>query len=75
LTEDFIEIDMNVIKDEDKVFLVIDKDTGRAYDMRNERHVERLTESEMTKSYMSSSKSTSVNDNYVHRFKKSDDSI
>lgn len=75
MTEDFIEIDMNVIKDEDKVFLVIDKDTGRAYDMRNERHVERLTESEMTKSYMSSSKSTSVNDNYVPGFKKSDDSI
>lgn len=66
---------MNVIKDEDKVFLVIDKDTGRAYDMRNERHVENLTQSEMTKSYMSSSKSTSVNDNYVPGFKKSDDSI
>lgn len=75
MTEDFIEIDMNVIKDEDKVFLVIDKDTGRAYDMRNERHVENLTQSEMTKSYMSSSKSTSVNDNYVPGFKKSDDSI
>jgi len=71
LTEDFIEIDMNAIKDEDKVFLVIDKDTGRAYDMRNERHLERLTESEMTKSLMSSSKSTSINDNYV--IKKSDD--
>jgi hypothetical protein len=28
LTEDYIEIDMNIIKDEDKVFLIIDKDTG-----------------------------------------------
>ena len=73
LTEDYIEIDMNIIKDEDKVFLIIDKDTGRAYDIRNERHVERLTESEITKSSLSSSKSTSINDNYVPGFKKSDD--
>lgn len=27
--------------------MVVDKDTGRVYDLRNERHVERLTESEI----------------------------
>ena len=30
--------------------MVVDKDTGRVYDLRNERHVERLTESEIVKS-------------------------
>ena len=29
--------------------MVVDKDTGRVYDLRNERHVERLTESEIVK--------------------------
>ena len=27
--------------------MIVDKDSGRVYDMRNERHVERLTESEI----------------------------
>lgn len=27
--------------------MVVDKDTKRVYDLRNERHVERLTESEI----------------------------
>ena len=30
--------------------MVVDKDLGRVYDLRNERHVERLTESEIVKS-------------------------
>ena len=29
--------------------MVVDKDTGRVYDLRNDRHVERLTESEIVK--------------------------
>jgi hypothetical protein len=32
LTEDYIEIDMNIIKDEDKVFLIIDKEAGSSGD-------------------------------------------
>jgi hypothetical protein len=35
--------------------MVVDKDSGRVYDLRNERHVERLTESEIIKSSVKSS--------------------
>ena len=34
---------MGEIEEEDKKFLIIDKDTGKAYDIRNENHVERIT--------------------------------
>ena len=32
----FEEIDMGQIDEEDKQFLLIDKDTGKVYDLRNE---------------------------------------
>lgn len=35
----FEEIDMGQIDEEEKQFLLIDKDTGRVYDMRNETHL------------------------------------
>jgi len=35
---------MGQIDDEDRQFLLIDKDTGRVYDMRNETHLNRLQE-------------------------------
>lgn len=38
----FDEIDMGQLDEEDKQFLLIDKDTGRVYDMRNETHLQRL---------------------------------
>ena len=40
----FDEIDMGQIDDEDKPFLLIDKDTGKVYDIRNENHLSRLQE-------------------------------
>lgn len=50
LSEDYLEVDMGQLKDEERQFMVVDKDTGRVYDIRNDRHVERLTESEIVKS-------------------------
>ena len=38
----FEEIDMGQIDDEERQFFLIDKDTGRAYDIRNENHLQRL---------------------------------
>lgn len=38
----FEEIDMGQIDEEDRPFLLIDKDTGRVYDMRNETHLKKL---------------------------------
>ena len=40
----FEEIDMGQIDEEDRPFLLIDKDTGRVYDMRNENHLKKLNE-------------------------------
>ena len=50
MSEDYLEVDMGQLKDEERQFMVVDKDSGRVYDLRNERHVERLTESEIVKS-------------------------
>lgn len=35
---------MGEIDDEDKMFLIVDKDTGKVYDIRNDMHVEKITE-------------------------------
>ena len=43
------EIDMGEIDDEDKPFLIIDKDTGKVYDIRNETHLQRITDKATTK--------------------------
>lgn len=40
----FDEIDMGQIDDEDRPFLLVDKDTGKVYDIRNENHLSRLQE-------------------------------
>ncbi len=40
----FEDIDMGQLDEEEKQFLLIDKDTGRVYDMRNEMHLQRLQE-------------------------------
>lgn len=34
--------ELGVIEDEEKQFLIIDKDTGKAYDIRNENQIERI---------------------------------
>jgi hypothetical protein len=39
----FEEIDMGQIDEEEKQFLLIDKDTGRVYDLRNEQQLQRIT--------------------------------
>jgi len=41
---------MGTLKDEERVFMVVDKDTGKVYDLRNERHIEKLTETEIARS-------------------------
>jgi len=40
----FEELDMGQIDEEERQFYLIDKDTGRAYDMRNEVHLQILSE-------------------------------
>ena len=37
-------VDMGQIEEEDMPFMIVDKDSGKMYDMRNDRHVERLTD-------------------------------
>ena len=40
-------IDMGNLDEDDHKYLIVDKDTGIVYDMRNEEHIEYLT-SELT---------------------------
>lgn len=40
----YLEVDMGQIDEEERPFMVVDKDTGRVYDIRNEKHVDRLTD-------------------------------
>jgi len=42
--KNYLMVDMGQIDEEDMPFMIIDKDTGNMYDMRNDRHVERLTD-------------------------------
>jgi len=39
----FQEIDMGEIDEEERQYLLIDKDTGRVYDLRNEDSLRRIT--------------------------------
>ena len=39
----FDEIDMGQIDEEDRQYLLIDKDTGRVYDLRNEDSIKKIT--------------------------------
>lgn len=41
--EDYSEVDMGQIDEEELPFMIIDKDTGKVYDIRNDKHVERLS--------------------------------
>jgi len=43
MEEDIITVDMGQIEEEERPFMIVDKDTGKVYDIRNERHVDRLT--------------------------------
>ena len=45
LGEKPLEVDMGAMPDEEKVFKIVDKDSGRMYDVRNEAHVNHLSES------------------------------
>jgi hypothetical protein len=40
---------MGEIDDEDKPFLIIDKDSGKVYDIRNENHLQRITDKVTTR--------------------------
>jgi len=44
LQDNYQEVDMGQIDEEERPFMIIDKDTGKVYDIRNEQHVERLTD-------------------------------
>jgi hypothetical protein len=39
----FQAIDMGELDEEEKQYLLIDKDTGRVYDLRNDTHLQRIT--------------------------------
>ena len=41
--ENYMEVDMGQIDEEERPFMIVDKDTGRIYDVRNDAQVERLT--------------------------------
>ena len=52
LFNDYLEIDMGTLKDEERQFMVVDKDSGRVFDIRNikhEKYLERLSTSEYKK--------------------------
>lgn len=40
----FEEVDMGQYEEEDKPYLIVDKDTGRIYDTRNENHISKITD-------------------------------
>jgi hypothetical protein len=40
----FQDIDMGTVDDEDRPFLLVDKDTGKVYDLRNDSHVSRVVD-------------------------------
>ena len=41
---DYQEVDMGNIDQEDRPFIIIDKDFGKLYDIRNDKHIDRLEE-------------------------------
>lgn len=43
-SQDIELVDMGRIDEEDRQYLIVDKDTGDVYDMRNQEHVDYLTE-------------------------------
>jgi hypothetical protein len=47
--ENYWEVDMGQIDEEERPFMIVDKDTGRVYDMRNDKHVDRLTDTATTR--------------------------
>ena len=47
--ENILEVDMGQIDEEERPFKIVDKDTGRIYDIRNDKHIERLTDLATTK--------------------------
>lgn len=53
MEEDYYEYDMGNIDDEDRPFMIVDTDTGRIFDTRNDTHVSKVTE-ESTKSIATS---------------------
>jgi hypothetical protein len=42
--EEYQEVDMGEIDDEERPFMIIDKDTGKVYDIRDDKQLERLTD-------------------------------
>ena len=46
----FEELDMGEIDDEDKPFILVDKDTGKIYDIRNENVVQKLSNTSIARS-------------------------
>jgi len=40
----FEEINFGLLDEEEKQYLIVDKDTGKVYDTRNENHVSKVTQ-------------------------------
>lgn len=45
----FEELDMGMIEDEERQFMLVDKDTGKVYDLRNANHLSRLEDRQMAR--------------------------
>jgi hypothetical protein len=41
--DNYLEFDMGQLDEEELPFMIVDKDSGKVYDTRNDKHVERLT--------------------------------
>lgn len=54
---------MGQIDDEERQYLIIDKDTGKVYDVRNERHVARITKEVTTTPNKSNDLSQEISNN------------
>ena len=48
LGEDCLEVDMGKLNEEERQFMIVDKDSGKVYDIRKESHLERLSESQIS---------------------------
>jgi hypothetical protein len=56
LQDDYYEYDMGKIDEEDRPYMIVDNDTGRIFDTRIDRHVEKATASMSMSTYQSSKK-------------------
>jgi hypothetical protein len=56
LQDDYYEYDMGKIEEEDRPFMIVDNDSGKIFDTRIDRHVEKVTASMTVSQYSSAVK-------------------